>query len=74
MKIAIIGIGTVGSALARGLKKSSHKIVLGARDITNKSARDLAAEVGAGLASPAEAANSSELMILALPWDLSSTA
>jgi 8-hydroxy-5-deazaflavin:NADPH oxidoreductase len=74
MKIAIIGVGTVGSALARGLAKSSHAVVLGARDVTDRSTRDLAADVGAELASPAEAAKSAELVILALPWNAAEAA
>ncbi|WGS30653.1 NADPH-dependent F420 reductase [Bradyrhizobium sp. ISRA464] len=76
MKIAIIGTGNVGSALARGLRKSSHShtVVLGARDITNKATQDLAADVGAGLASPAEAAKSADLVVLALPWNVAEAA
>ncbi|WP_407152116.1 NADPH-dependent F420 reductase [Bradyrhizobium sp. ORS 86] len=76
MKIAIIGTGTVGSALARGLQKSSHShtVILGARDITDMATQDLAADVGAELASPAEAAKSAELVILALPWDVAEAA
>src|SRR5215471_21637310 len=70
MKIAIIGTGNVGSALARGLKKSSHRVVLGARKITDSATQDLAADAGAELTSPAEAAKAAELVILALPWDV----
>ena len=74
MKIAIIGTGNVGSALARGLKKSSHRVVLGARKITDSATQDLAADAGAELASPAEAAKSAELVVLALPWDVAEAA
>jgi len=74
MKISIIGTGNVGSALARGLKKSSHTVVLGARDIANRATQDLAADVGAELASPAEAAKSAELVVLALPWNVAEAA
>jgi predicted dinucleotide-binding enzyme len=74
MKISIIGTGNVGSALARGLKKSSHTVVLGARDIANRATQDLAADVGAELASPAEAAKSAEVVVLALPWDVAEAA
>lgn len=70
MKIAIIGIGTVGSALARGLKKSPHKIILGTRDVADSATQDLAGDVGAEVASPREAAGSAELVILALPWNV----
>jgi 8-hydroxy-5-deazaflavin:NADPH oxidoreductase len=74
MKIAIIGTGTVGSALARGLKKSTHRVVLGARDLADRATRDLAVEVGAELKSQAEAAGSAELVILALPWNVAEAA
>ena len=70
MKIAIIGTGNVGGAIARGLKKSSHTMVLGTRNVTDKATRDLAADVGTELASPAEAARSAELVVLALPWNV----
>src|SRR5215471_11897382 len=74
MKIAIIGTGNVGSALARGLKKSSHRVVLGARKITDSATQELAADVGAELASPAQAAKSAELIVLALPWNVAEAA
>ena len=74
MKIAIIGIGTVGSALARGLKETSHTIILGARDINSKAAQDLATEATARLATPDKAAASAELVILALPWNAAEAA
>src|SRR5215468_231148 len=70
MKIAIIGTGTVGSALAHGLGKTTHSVVLGARDIADRAIQGLAAEVGAELASPPEAARAAELVILALPWNV----
>jgi 8-hydroxy-5-deazaflavin:NADPH oxidoreductase len=74
MKIAIIGTGTVGSALARGLKQSSHSVILGARDVADRATQNLAAEVGADVASRREAAGSAELVILALPWAVAETA
>ena len=74
MKIAIIGTGTVGSALARGLKKSPHKIILGARDVADRATQGFAADVGAELAVPREAARSAELVILALPWEVAEAA
>src|SRR6516164_4224955 len=74
MKIAIMGTDNVGGALARGLKKSSHRVVLGARNITDSATQDLAADVGAELASPADAAKSAELVIVALPWEVAEAA
>jgi 8-hydroxy-5-deazaflavin:NADPH oxidoreductase len=74
MKIAIIGVGTVGGALARGLAKTSHQFVLGVRNPADAAAKALAAETKAELASPADAAKSAELVILALPWDATEAA
>ncbi len=66
MRIAIIGTGNVGSAIARGLKGKGHQVTLGARDPA--AARDLAAGCGAAVATPAGAAEGAEVVILALPW------
>jgi len=67
MKIAIIGTGNVGGALARGLTKTSHEVVLGTRKVT-EAAQQLATEVNAELGSPGDAARFADLIILALPW------
>lgn len=69
MKVAIIGTGNVGSCLARGLAKTSNKIVLGSRKGTDEAIRELAAKVNAEVASPAEAATSADIVVLALPWN-----
>lgn len=66
MRIAIIGTGNVGGAIARGLRGKGHSVVLGARDPAGAAA--LAAETGAQVAPPAEAAKDAEIVILALPW------
>lgn len=68
MRIAIIGTGNVGSALARGLKGKGHIIVLGARDPSSPKALALAEETGSDLALPAAAAAASDIVILSLPW------
>ncbi len=74
MKIAIIGTGNVGGALARGFGKTSHHITLGTRKLTDPATRQLASDVGAELGSPDQAARSAELIVLALPWNGLSTA
>ena len=68
MRIAIIGTGNVGGALARALKDLPHEVVLGARDPKREAVSALAAESGAEAATPAEAAAEADLVILALPW------
>lgn len=74
MRIAIIGTGNVGSAIARGLKGKGHDIVLGARKPDSAEVVALAAETGATLAPPAEAAASADLIILSLPWSSAESA
>lgn len=68
MRIAIIGTGNVGSAIARGLRGKGHQVTLGAREPQDADVQALAAEVGATPALPGDAAASSSLVILALPW------
>ena len=66
MRIAIIGTGKVGLALARGLQGKGHQITLGARD--PQRAAKQAAETGARVVRPEESAAGAELVVLALPW------
>ncbi|MFN4203373.1 MAG: NADPH-dependent F420 reductase [Tabrizicola sp.] len=68
MRIAIIGTGNVGAAIARGLKGKGHAVTLGARNPEEAEVKALAAETGATVALPAEAAAGADLVILALPW------
>lgn len=66
MRIAIIGTGNVGSAIARGLSGKGHVVTLGVRDPGKAAA--LAKALGAATALPQVAAEGAELVILALPW------
>ncbi|MFN3862865.1 MAG: NADPH-dependent F420 reductase [Erythrobacter sp.] len=68
MRIAIIGAGNVGTALARGLKGKGHSLTLGVRDPSSPKALALAGQSDAALAFPAAAAAASDIVILALPW------
>lgn len=66
MRIAIIGTGNVGSALAQGLKGKGHDLWLGARDPAGIA--ELASQTGAMAALPREAAAAADVVILSLPW------
>jgi predicted dinucleotide-binding enzyme len=68
MKIAIIGSGNVGSALARGWSRARHHIVLGVRNTRNPDVVALARDTNAEVRTPIEAAASGEALVLALPW------
>lgn len=68
MKIAIIGTGNVGSALARGFRRAGHDVLLGSRRPEDGEVRALAEETGASAARPDEAAARAEAIVLAVPW------
>lgn len=74
MQIAIIGAGTVGGAIARGLKGKGHDVTIGTRAPHGPEALMLAAETAAHTALPAQAAANADIIILALPWAAAETA
>jgi predicted dinucleotide-binding enzyme len=69
MQIAIIGAGNIGGALARHWHAAGHELVLGVRDGGDPRATALATDVGATIASPAQAANAAAVIALAIPGD-----
>jgi hypothetical protein len=69
MKIAIIGTGNVGAAIAKGLHGKGHRVTLGVRSPDAVEAMALARSTGSLLALPADAAADSDVVILALPWN-----
>jgi NADPH-dependent F420 reductase len=68
MKIAIIGAGNVGRALATSFGRAGHKVVITSRDVSH--AAQLAAVVdGATTApSPRAAAEGADVVVLAIPF------
>ena len=67
MNIAIIGAGSVGTALASSFVKAGHEVVIASRDPGD--ARAAAGSTGARLAdSNAEAAAAGDVVILAVPF------
>jgi hypothetical protein len=69
MKIAIIGAGVVGVALARGWTRKCHDITFGARDpVSPKVTGALAEVVGAKVATIADAVKWADVAVLATPW------
>lgn len=72
MRIAIIGAGNVGSAVARGLLGKGHDLRLGVRDPA--SSASLAKALGATIATPKDAAQWAEVVVLALPWAVAEAA
>ncbi len=73
MRVAIIGAGSVGGAIARGLAGRglagrTYDVTIGVRDPSRPDLAALAAASGARLAPPPEAAAAGDIVILALPW------
>ena len=67
MKVAIIGAGNVGKALATSITRAGHDVTISAR--TPESARRAADEVGAASASSnVEAVEQADLVVLAVPF------
>jgi predicted dinucleotide-binding enzyme len=64
MRIAIIGAGALGKAIARGLVESGHEIVFGG----GASAHEVAARLGAAACSNADAAAHADVVALAVPF------
>ncbi len=67
MKIAIMGSGRVGSALARAWSAQGHTILLGVRDPAGDHARDLAMTTEVKAMTPKDAAAAGDVIVLALP-------
>ena len=68
MKIAIIGAGSVGSALARGWARKGHDLLLGVRDPADGAVQSLCRETRAQARLVREAADAAAVVVLALPW------
>lgn len=67
MNIAIIGIGNIGGALARGWAKAGHRIYLGVRDTQSPKAKSLAAfNKNIMLYSVYDAAQAADIIVIAV--------
>ncbi|MFN8282406.1 MAG: NAD(P)-binding domain-containing protein [Chitinophagales bacterium] len=68
MKIAIIGTGNVGGALAKGLVNAKHEVVFGVRNPTeNFKGKEVADELNIPANTIQEAVTKSEVIIVATP-------
>lgn len=67
MKVAVIGSGNVGSAIARAAKNTGNEVVIA--DVAAESLRDLGDSLGVKTtASNVEAASDSDVVVLAVPF------
>jgi len=69
MRIAFIGIGNVGSALANGLTAAGHEVTIAARDLNSDSVRAAQAKNPALKAEPVgQAVSGADVIFLATPF------
>lgn len=68
MDIAIIGAGSVGSALGTVWRRAGHAVRFGVRNASDSKVLALASSIGATAHSPREASAASEVVVLATPW------
>jgi len=68
VKIAIIGMGNVGSALGSRWAEAGHEVIFGVRDSDDPKTSNEARRMKARLASVGEAAAQAEVVVLAVPW------
>jgi NADPH-dependent F420 reductase len=67
--VAILGNGTVGTALAKGFADLGYKVIFGTRDVEGAKTRAaLEAVRGSRAASFAEASAAASIAVLAVPW------
>jgi predicted dinucleotide-binding enzyme len=74
MKIAIIGTGNVGGALALGWARAGHIVVLGVRNAADPKVVALVRETKAEVKAPAYAVAAADVIVLALPWGAAESA
>lgn len=76
MNIGIIGSGNVGGALGRGWAKAGHKVAFSSRNPESAEMKQQVELAGpnARATSPAEAASSSEVIVVATPWPATESA
>jgi 8-hydroxy-5-deazaflavin:NADPH oxidoreductase len=73
MKIAIIGTGNVGGALATQWSKAGHHLYLGVRDTENFKGKELLRNLNTSVHTIEEAAKLSEIILVASPPQFAET-
>jgi 8-hydroxy-5-deazaflavin:NADPH oxidoreductase len=68
MKIGIVGSGNVGATLGRRFAQAGHEVTFGTRRPDSAEMRELGKLPRARVTTNAEAAQSSEAIVLATPW------
>ncbi len=69
-KIAVIGTGHLGQALAKGWVRAGHRIIYGSRTPDEDRVKKVVSDTGSGTTATSvkEAAAQADIVVLALPW------
>lgn len=74
MKIAVIGAGSVGSGIGKAWSKAGHTVTFGVRNPDDPKTIDLLTGTSATADLAANAAQASDVIVLALPWHVAEDA
>lgn len=66
MKIAVLGFGNVGAQLGKLWAKKGHEVTAGLREGSKD--RQKASDAGVAVATPADAVEGADVVVIALPW------
>jgi predicted dinucleotide-binding enzyme len=67
MRIAAIGAGNIGGTLAGRWTAAGHEVVMGVRDPSSEKTAELAGRIGASVATPVDAVEGVDAVLLAVP-------
>src|SRR5579864_6946893 len=67
MKIAVIGAGNIGGALARKWATAGHQVAIGARDMSKPEVQDLARGIHGRATSVEDAVREADAVLFAIP-------
>jgi 8-hydroxy-5-deazaflavin:NADPH oxidoreductase len=69
MRVAVVGAGRIGGNIARRLARAGHEVTVSfARD--EAALRQLAEEIGAAVAAPADAVAGAQVVVISVPWSV----
>lgn len=67
MRITVLGAKIIGGTLGRKWAQAGHAVIFGVRNVANPEVQTLAQEIGATVATPAEAIAFGDVVVFAIP-------